>query len=200
MAKRILAPLSAAILFLAWTSLAAARIPLPDITDLVEKDGPAVVNISTTKTLKAQEGMRDMLEQFNRRGGPMDDFFDQFERHFGPQGQGRGNGKAQKQRSMGSGFVISADGYIVTNNHVVDGADEVKVQFKNNEKPIPAKIIGRDQETDLALIKIEGATGLSPLKLGDSEKPRSAAGSLPSAAPSAWSRRSRRASSAPRAA
>jgi len=169
MAKRFLAPLSAALMFLAWTSLAAARVPLPDITELVDKDGPAVVNISTTKTIKAQEGMRDLFEQFHKRGGPMDDFFDQFEKHFGPQGRG-GGGKPQKQRSMGSGFVISADGYIVTNNHVIDNADEVKVQFKNNEKPLTAKIIGRDQETDLALLKIEGKTNLPFLEFGDSSK------------------------------
>jgi serine protease Do len=171
MAKRILAPLCATLTLLAWTSLAAARIPLPDITELVEKDGPAVVNISTTKTIKAKEGMRDLLDQFqNRRGGPMDDFFDQFEKFFGPQGRGGGNGKGHKQRSMGSGFVISADGYIVTNNHVVEGADEVKVQFKNNEKPLSAKIIGRDPETDLALLKIDGKSGLPYLEFGDSSK------------------------------
>jgi serine protease Do len=171
MAKRFLASLGATLMLLAWTTMAAARIPLPDITELVDRDGPAVVNISTTKTVKAQESMRDRLEQFqNRRGGPMDDFFDQFERFFGPQGRGNGNGKAQKQRSMGSGFVISADGYIVTNNHVIDNADEVKVQFKNNEKPLKAKIVGRDQETDLALLKIEGKTNLPFLEFGDSSK------------------------------
>ncbi|MYL85250.1 Do family serine endopeptidase [Desulfovibrio aerotolerans] len=168
MAKRILAPLFAALAFLAWTTMAQARIPLPDITELVDKDGPAVVNISTTKTIKAQEGARDLMEQFRKRGGPMDDFFDQFEKHFGP--QGRGGGKGQKQRSMGSGFVISADGYIVTNNHVVEGADEIKVQFKNNEKGLPAKIIGRDPETDLALLKIEGKSNLPYLEFGDSGK------------------------------
>jgi len=171
MAKRILVPISTALLFLAWTTLAAARIPLPDITELVDKDGPAVVNISTTKTLKAQEGMRNLFEQFhNKRGGAPDDFFDQFEKFFGPQGRGGGNGggKPQKQRSMGSGFVISADGYIVTNNHVVDNADEVKVQFRNNEKPLKAKIVGRDQETDLALLKIDGKSDLPYLEFGDS--------------------------------
>jgi serine protease Do len=169
MQKRILAPLTAALMVLAWTSLAAARIPLPDITELVEKDGPAVVNISTTKTAKAQEGMRDLFEQFHnkRNGGPMDDFFDQFEKFFGPQGKG---GKPHKQRSMGSGFVISPDGYIVTNNHVIDNADEVKVQFKNNEKPLTAKIIGRDPETDLALLKIDGKSNLPYLEFGDSGK------------------------------
>lgn len=169
MQKRILAPLTAALMVLAWTSLAAARIPLPDITELVEKDGPAVVNISTTKTAKAQEGMRDLFEQFHNRrgGGPMDDFFDQFEKFFGPQGKG---GKPHKQRSMGSGFVISADGYIVTNNHVIDNADEVKVQFKNNEKPLTAKIVGRDPETDLALLKIDGKSNLPYLEFGDSGK------------------------------
>ncbi len=171
MAKRFLAPLSATLMFLAWTGLAAARIPLPDITELVDKDGPAVVNISTTKTIKAQENMRDLFEQFHRRGGPggpMDEFFDQFEKFFGP--QGRGGSKQHKQRSMGSGFVISADGYIVTNNHVVDNADEVKVQFKNNEKGLTAKIIGRDPETDLALLKIEGRNDLPFLEFGDSAK------------------------------
>jgi serine protease Do len=167
MAKRILVSLTAALAVVAWTTLAMARIPLPDITELVEKDGPAVVNISTTKTIKAQEGMRDLFEQFHRRGGPMDDFFDQFERFFGPQGRG-GAPKPHKQRSLGSGFVISADGYIVTNNHVVDGADEVKVQFRNNEKPLPAKIIGRDKETDLALLKIDGKSDLPFLEFGDS--------------------------------
>ena len=169
MQKRILAPLTAALMVLAWTSLAAARIPLPDITELVEKDGPAVVNISTTKTAKAQEGMRDLFEQFHNRrnGGPMDDFFDQFEKFFGPQGKG---GKPHKQRSMGSGFVISPDGYIVTNNHVIDNADEVKVQFKNNEKPLAAKIVGRDPETDLALLKIDGKSTLPYLEFGDSGK------------------------------
>ena len=169
MQKRILAPLTAALMVLAWTSLAAARIPLPDITELVEKDGPAVVNISTTKTAKAQEGMRDLFEQFHnkRNGGPMDDFFDQFEKFFGPQGKGA---KPHKQRSMGSGFVISPDGYIVTNNHVIDNADEVKVQFKNNEKPLTAKIIGRDPETDLALLKIDGKSNLPYLEFGDSGK------------------------------
>ncbi|EHJ47172.1 protease Do [Solidesulfovibrio carbinoliphilus subsp. oakridgensis] len=167
MAKRFLIPLSATLMLLAWTGLAAARIPLPDITELVDKDGPAVVNISTTKTIKAQENMRDLFEQFHKRGGPMDDFFDQFEKFFGPQGRG---GKPHKQRSMGSGFVISADGYIVTNNHVIDNADEVKVQFRNNEKPLSAKIVGRDQETDLALLKIEGRTNLPFLEFGDSSK------------------------------
>lgn len=175
MAKRIFLSLTATLAVLAWTSLGMARIPLPDITELVEKDGPAVVNISTTKTVKAQESMRDFMRQFRRNGapggggGPMDDFFDQFERFFGPQGHG-GAPRAHKQHSLGSGFVISADGYIVTNNHVVDGADEVKVQFRNNEKPLPAKIVGRDKETDLALLKIDGKSNLPYLEFGDSGK------------------------------
>lgn len=169
MAKRIVLSLTATLAVLAWTSLAMARIPLPDITELVETDGPAVVNISTTKTVKAQENMRDFIQKFHRRGapnGPMDEFFDQFQHFFGPQGRSR----ARKQHSLGSGFVISADGYIVTNNHVVEGADEVKVQFRDHEKPIPAKIIGRDKETDLALLKIEGKKNLPYLEFGDSAK------------------------------
>jgi len=169
MAKRIFLSLTATLAVLAWTSLAMARIPLPDITELVEKDGPAVVNISTTKTVKAQEDMQDFIQKFHRRGGPggpMDEFFDQFQRFFGPQGRPR----PRKQHSLGSGFVISADGYIVTNNHVVEGADEVKVQFRNHETPMPAKIIGRDKETDLALLKIDGKKDLPYLEFGDSGK------------------------------
>jgi serine protease Do len=145
----------------------AARAELPEFTTLVEKAGPAVVNISTVKTVK---GVQPPQEFFQKRGPgqqqqPYEDFFDQFDRFFGNQ-QGR---KPFKQRASGSGFLISADGYIVTNNHVIAEADEVKVTFPGQDKPITAKVVGRDQEADLALIKIDGKSGLPHLEFADSD-------------------------------
>lgn len=86
-------------------------------------------------------------------------FFDQFERFFGEQGRRA----PREQRSLGSGFVISADGYIVTNNHVIEGADKVKVNFqsgKNSDKSYDAEVIGADTETDLAPLKIDAGSSL----------------------------------------
>jgi serine protease Do len=169
-----------AIVVLATPALASS---LPEITSLAEKAGPAVVNISTTKTMNNQGKLRDFFQQMPRKGTPFDDFFDQFDRFFGPQGpqggpHGGQNGGPQggpqnrergpKQRSLGSGFIISRDGYIVTNNHVIDQADEVKVLLRDSDKPLTAKVIGRDPEMDLALIKIEGKNDLPYLEFGDS--------------------------------
>ncbi|MEF3696914.1 Do family serine endopeptidase [Desulfolutivibrio sp.] len=175
---------SSVLAILAIFVLAASAVAssLPEITTLAEKAGPAVVNISTTKTINNQGKLRDFFQQMPRKGTPFDDFFDQFDRFFGPQGpqgnqggpQGGPNGGPQgrergpKQRSLGSGFIISRDGYIVTNNHVIDQADEVKVLLRDSDKPLTAKVIGRDPEMDLALIKIEGKNDLPYLEFGDS--------------------------------
>ncbi|MBF0481428.1 MAG: trypsin-like peptidase domain-containing protein, partial [Desulfovibrionaceae bacterium] len=156
----------AATLALCLSFLAAtqARAQLPDFAALAQQAGPAVVNISTVKTVKGQLPGRDF---FGKRGPgqpPLDDFFDQFDRYFGRQ-----NSKPYKQRASGSGFLISADGFIVTNNHVVDEADEVKVTLSGDDKPLTAKVVGRDAEADLALIKIDGKTGLHFLEFADSD-------------------------------
>ncbi len=118
---------------------------------------PSVVNISTVKVIKERE--RTPLPF-----GPDDPFREFFDRFFGDQLP-----KDFRQRSLGSGFIIDKDGLILTNNHVVEKTDEIKVTLAD-KKEFKAKIIGRDPKTDLALIRIEADTPLKPLPLGDSEK------------------------------
>ncbi len=130
--------------------------------DLAEKVSPAVVNISTEKTLKMPGG------PFRHFFGPDDSFGDFFRRYFGEDIPDR----EMKQQSLGSGFIIDKDGYIITNNHVVEGADEIKVKLTDGRE-YKARVIGRDQKTDLALIKISSLFKDLPfLQLGDSDKVR----------------------------
>ena len=130
---------------------------LPDFADLVERHGAEVVNISTTSSLKAQSGVAPNIPEDD----PMFDFF----RKYIPQPIPKGEGQ-----SLGSGFIISADGYIMTNSHVVTAADEITVTL-NDKREFKAKVIGSDKRTDVALIKIE-ATGLSKVAFGDTTKVR----------------------------
>jgi serine protease Do len=129
---------------------------LPDFTDLVEKQGPAVVNVSTTSTAHSGTPQAPV---------PEDDPFYDFYRRFGPQ-----QPRDYETRSLGSGFIVTADGYILTNAHVVDMADDVTVKL-NDKREFKAKVIGADKRTDVALIKIE-ATGLPAVRIGDPEKLR----------------------------
>ena len=126
--------------------------------DLAEKVSPAVVSIRTSKTVSgggAHGRVPKELEPFfNSPGSPFDDFFG------GPKGDYQVPG-------AGSGFVISEDGFIVTNNHVVEDADDIEVAFKDGAT-LKAKVIGRDPATDVALIKVESPKPLEPLPLGDS--------------------------------
>ncbi|GAB7080652.1 DegQ family serine endoprotease [Megalodesulfovibrio paquesii] len=131
----------------------------PELADLVDTAGKAVVNINTEKQAKP------MPQQRFRRGEPFDDFFREFERFFG------GPGRSRPQRSLGSGFLISDDGLIVTNNHVIAEADIIKVTLFD-EKTYNAKVIGRDEETDLALLKIDAKKNLPHLSFADSDKAR----------------------------
>jgi len=159
-------PRSVSFLFLAFVLLASvpslARAPLEGFADLAEKAGAAVVNLNTTRTVDAKERLREFFKN-HPQGGPMDQFRDQFERFFND------GAPSTRQRSMGSGFLISADGYIVTNNHVVDGADEITVQMRGDQKLLPAKVVGRDPELDLAVVKIDGGSGLPFLEFGNSD-------------------------------
>jgi len=151
--------------FLASASMAAQ---LPDFTELAENSGQAVVNISTVKIVKNQRNMQQFFPKGPQGQQPFGDFFDQFERFFGEQGQGA----PREQRSLGSGFVFSADGYIVTNNHVIEGADSIKVNLqtgKNGDRSYAAEVIGTDKETDLALLKIKTDKPLPYLAFGDSD-------------------------------
>jgi len=136
-------------------------LPPDSFSDLAESASPAVVNIRTVKTIK---GGGRVFRHFKKGpfgdDDPMKDFFDRFfdedqKRDF-------------KQRSLGSGFIIDKDGYIVTNNHVIDNADKIVVILKD-EKEFEAQIVGRDKNTDLALIKIELNHNLPVLRFGDSD-------------------------------
>src|SRR4249919_2658463 len=133
---------------------------LPDFTDLAEKQGPTVVNISTTQTRERRASPQvPNLEEDD----PLYDFFRRFvPRPPGPGGQGP---RDFESRSLGSGFIISADGYVLTNAHVVDAADEITVSL-TDKREFKARVIGADKRTDLALIKIDAA-GLPAVRMGD---------------------------------
>ncbi|HRE15718.1 MAG TPA: DegQ family serine endoprotease [Rhodocyclaceae bacterium] len=150
--------LMAFLFFLSLTSLAAAQgRTLPDFTELVDKQGPAVVNISTTQVIRG----RAMLPFGMDENDPRYEFF----RHFGPKLPGGAMPREFESRSLGSGFIISSDGYILTNAHVVDSADRITVRL-TDKREFKARAIGADKRTDVALLKIE-ATGLPVVKLGD---------------------------------
>jgi serine protease Do len=126
---------------------------LPDFTDLVEKQGAAVVNVSTTQVVRAPQGLQGMPNL------PENDPFYEFFKRFAPQMP-----REQESQSLGSGFLISADGYILTNAHVVDRADKITVRL-SDKREFKAKVIGADKRTDVALLKID-ATGLPKVTLG----------------------------------
>jgi serine protease Do len=153
--------------WLAWTPLAGAQTEPGAVADLVERASPAVVTILATQERTAE--MTPDQWTFGP-GSPFEEFF----RQFGPpEGGPSGPGQPQPHTegvSLGSGFVMEEDGFIVTNDHVVDDATSVKVRF-NDDKEYDAKVIGTDQQTDLALLKIE-ADNLPYLPLGDSDSIR----------------------------
>src|SRR5574343_691977 len=131
---------------------------LPDFSDLAEKQGLAVVNISTTQIVRGQAQMMPFPFDEN---DPAFEFF----KRFIPRNPGGAVPRDFENKSLGSGFIISADGYILTNAHVADGADEVTVRL-TDKREFKAKTIGSDKSTDVALIKID-ATALPAVKLGD---------------------------------
>jgi len=140
---------------------------LPDFADLAEKAGPAVVNIRTTERVKegAAPTQRPQMPEGMEEGDP---FFEFFRRFFPPnqrqQPRGRGPGD-EVPRGVGSGFVISADGYLLTNHHVVEGADEIYVTF-TDKREMKGRLVGSDRRTDVALVKVD-ATGLPHLPIGN---------------------------------
>jgi serine protease Do len=154
-----------------WTNPLSAKSEtpiiagVPSFADLAQTVSPAVVNISTTKRVKGGGRVFDFFMGPRERRNPMDDFFEKFFGGENPQP------REYKQKSLGSGFVIDSDGYILTNNHVVEDADEIKVILKDH-KEYEAKVIGRDSKTDLALIKIKSWRGLQLIKLGNSDELR----------------------------
>ncbi len=133
---------------------------LPDFTEIVEQAKDSVVNISTTKKSKASHLQNQLQMPDFPEGSPFGELFKKF---FDQDGFGL---KDKETSSLGSGFIISDDGYILTNHHVIDGADEIIVRL-NNRHEYEAKVIGSDKDSDVAVIKIDGKD-LPNLKLGDS--------------------------------
>jgi serine protease Do len=143
------------------TAMAQAVRELPDFTRLVDEQGNAVVNISTTQAVRRGGGAVPQVP------GIEDEEVLEFFRRFIPRQQ-PGPGPRPEARSLGSGFIISTDGYILTNAHVVEGADEINVRF-TDKREFKAKVIGADRRTDIAVIKIEAAS-LPVVKFGDPTK------------------------------
>lgn len=149
--------------FFAWLllSLNVQAANLPDFTELVATNAPAVVNISAVSKQEKQTLSQLAPNLQIPEGTPFDDLF----RHFfdNPQNQPP---QPYEGRSLGSGFVLSSDGYILTNHHVIKDADEIVVRFSDRSE-YEAKVLGSDERSDVALLKVE-ATGLKTVKLGDS--------------------------------
>ena len=129
--------------------------------DLAEMVSPSVVNITTSTVVAGRTGPQGIVPE----GSPFEDFFNDFQNR---------DGAPRRSSALGSGFVISADGFIVTNNHVIEGADEIEIEFYSGDRR-PAVVIGTDPNTDIALLKVE-ATDLPFVAFGDSDGPGSRVG------------------------
>jgi len=160
MKLRIWTLVGAAFAWLSFVAPAPAQSMrgLPDFTDLYEQQAPAVVSIDVTQTVKRSQ-FPDLSE---------DDPFYEFFRRFGQIPRGRERPRDFEQQSVGSGFILTSDGQILTNAHVVDEASEVLVKLQD-KREFRAKVIGTDKRTDVALLKID-ATGLPKVTIGDAQK------------------------------
>ncbi len=135
-----------------------ARGAPESFADLAEEISPAVVNITTSTVVAG----RTSPEGIAPEGSPFEDFFREFQDR-----QGNGD-RPRRSSALGSGFVISEDGFVVTNNHVIEGADEILIEFFSGEE-LPATLIGRDPNTDIALLKVEADEPLPFVSFGDSD-------------------------------
>ena len=147
------------VFLLALPAMAAAKYVSPDFVDLAKKLTPSVVNIRTAKVIKQKpRALRPRIQS------PFDNFFEDFFGQFDQMPQQR----QRREQSLGTGFIISTDGYIITNNHVVNGADEVQVKLSDGRE-LKGEIKGTDEKLDLALIKISDRNPLPSTELGDSD-------------------------------
>ena len=147
------------LLLLAFTALApfVAFAQPASLAPLAEKISPSVVNITTSTTVARRTGPQGIVPE----GSPFEDFFR--DRNNGPEGAPR------RSSALGSGFVISEDGFVVTNNHVIDGADEIRVEFFDGEE-LTAEVVGTDPNTDIALLKVETEEALPFVPFGNSDE------------------------------
>jgi len=141
-------------LVLSQLTPAAAQDRPVSFAELAERVSPAVVNITTTTMVADRMGPQGMVPE----GSPFEDFFRDFD---------NGPGQPRRSSALGSGFVISADGYVVTNNHVIEDADEILIEFFSGDE-MPAEVIGTDPNTDIALLKVD-AENLDFVNFGDSD-------------------------------
>ncbi|WP_164660291.1 Do family serine endopeptidase [Tropicibacter sp. Alg240-R139] len=156
-------------LFVLTQALIAQARP-ESLAPLAEKISPAVVNITTSTLVEGRAGPQGIVPE----GSPFEDFFREFQDR---NDNGNGNGdRPRRSSALGSGFVISEDGFIVTNNHVIAEADEILIEFFPGEgqpaKELVAKVIGTDEKTDIALLKVEADGPLKFVKFGDSDTAR----------------------------
>ena len=138
---------------------AAARGAPESFADLAEEISPAVVNITTSTTVAGRTGPQGVVPE----GSPFEEFFREFQDR-----QGNGGNRPRRSSALGSGFVISEDGFVVTNNHVIEGADEILIEFFEGGE-LPAKVIGTDPNTDIALLKVDSDKPLAFVNFGDSD-------------------------------
>ena len=150
-----------AVLFVLVQALAAQARP-ESLAPLTEQISPSVVNITTSSVVEGRTGPQGIVPE----GSPFEDFFRDFQDRNGNNGN-----RPRRSSALGSGFVISEDGYLVTNNHVIEGADEILIEFFNGEE-LKATVIGTDPNTDIALLKVDADGPLPFVPFGDSDTAR----------------------------
>ena len=141
--------------------VAFAQAKPESLAPLAEKISPAVVNITTTTLVEGRTGPQGIVP----KGSPFEDFFKEF------QDRNKDQDRPRRSSALGSGFVISEDGYVVTNNHVIEGADEIQIEFFDGQE-IKAEVVGTDPNTDIALLKVKAEKPLSFVSFGDSDLAR----------------------------
>ncbi|MEX0371742.1 MAG: trypsin-like peptidase domain-containing protein, partial [Tateyamaria sp.] len=149
-----------ALAFLLVQVLAANARP-ESLAPLAEQISPSVVNITTSTVIEGRTGPQGIVPE----GSPFEDFFREFQDR-----NGQGD-RPRRSSALGSGFVISEDGFIVTNNHVIEGADEINIEFFNGDE-LQAELVGTDPNTDIALLKVEADGPLPHVPFGDSDTAR----------------------------